>query len=68
MLLANPSKKLILEYLKNGECFIYKENDKIIGCYVLLEINKYKTELVNIAVLEIKQGMGIGKKLSENGV
>ncbi|UXS59924.1 GNAT family N-acetyltransferase [Staphylococcus ureilyticus] len=66
MLLADPSKKLILEYLENGECFIYKENNQIIGCYVLQEINTDKIELVNIAVLESKQGLGIGKKLLAN--
>ncbi|NWK84245.1 GNAT family N-acetyltransferase [Staphylococcus sp. GSSP0090] len=66
MLLADPSKKLILEYLKNGKCFVYKENDEIIGCYVLQEINTDKIELVNIAVLESKQGSGIGKKLLAN--
>ncbi|MGD6886784.1 GNAT family N-acetyltransferase [Staphylococcus shinii] len=66
LLLADPSKNLILEYLKNGECFIYKENDETLGCYVLQEINKNKIELVNIAVLESKQGLGIGKKLLAN--
>ena len=66
LLLADPSKNLILNYLKKGECFVYKENNEVLGCYVLQKINKDKIELVNIAVLESKQKMGIGKKLLAN--
>ena len=63
LLLADPSMKLILEYLQSGECFIYKDGSVILGCYVLKEINIDKVELVNIAVSENKQSHGIGKKL-----
>ena len=55
LLLADPSMKLILEYLQSGECFIYKDGSVILGCYVLKEINIDKVELVNIAVSENKQ-------------
>ena len=61
LLLADPSMKLILEYLQSGECFIYKDGSVILGCYVLKEINIDKVELVNIAVSENKQSHGIGK-------
>ncbi|MRF37111.1 GNAT family N-acetyltransferase [Staphylococcus sp. KY49P] len=63
LLLADPSMDLVLEYLGNGECFIYKEDSEILGCYVLKEININRVELVNIAVSEDKQGFGIGKIL-----
>src|SRR5699024_12879831 len=66
LLLADPSKNLILNYLKNGECFVYKENNEALGCFVLQKINQDKIELVNIAVLESKQKVGIGKKLLAN--
>ncbi|UXR53834.1 GNAT family N-acetyltransferase (plasmid) [Staphylococcus simulans] len=63
LLLANPSKELLLEHLESGECFIYKNNFEVLGCYVLKEINKNRVELLDIAVSENKQGLGIGKKL-----
>ena len=66
LLLADPSKDRVLAYLKNGECFVYNENGEILGCFVLREIDKVKTELVNISVSGSKQGLGIGKKLLAN--
>lgn len=63
LLMADPSMDLVVEYLNNGECFIYKEDSEILGCYVLKEVNINRVELVNIAVSEDKQGLGIGKKL-----
>lgn len=63
LLLADPSMDLIVEYLKDGECFIYKVDSEILGCYVLKEVNVNRVELVNIAVSVNKQGLGIGKKL-----
>ena len=61
LLLADPSMKLVLKYLQSGKCFIYKDDSKILGCYVLIEISVDRVELVNIAVRENKQGLGIGK-------
>ncbi|UDI79053.1 GNAT family N-acetyltransferase [Staphylococcus taiwanensis] len=63
LLLADPSMKLVLEYLHSGECFIYKDGSEIIGCYVLKKICVDRIELANIAVSENKQGHGFGKKL-----
>ncbi|PTK78933.1 GNAT family N-acetyltransferase [Staphylococcus haemolyticus] len=63
LLLADPSMKLVLKYLQSGKCFIYKDDSKILGCYVLIEISVDRVELVNIAVRENKQGLGIDKKL-----
>ncbi|WP_421040407.1 GNAT family N-acetyltransferase [Mammaliicoccus vitulinus] len=63
LVMADPSMDLVLEYLDNGECFIYKEDLEILGCYVLKEVNINRVELVNIVVSEDKQGVGIGKIL-----
>ena len=62
LLLANPSKELLLKHLESGECFVYKNNFEVLGCYILKEINKNRVELLDIAVRENKQGLGIGKK------
>lgn len=63
LLLADPSKKLIEEYVKRGQCFIAERNGKIIGEYVLLPTRPETVELVNIAVEEEQQGNGVGKQL-----
>lgn len=63
LLLADPSKDMVLEKLNKGVCFVYKLESEVIGCYVLNEITRDSIELVNIAVSEKKQGCGIGKKL-----
>lgn len=63
LLLADPSRKLIGEYLNRGICYVAENNKEIIGVYVLLPTRPETIELVNIAVSEIEQGKGIGKLL-----
>ena len=63
LLLADPSKDMVLEKLNKGVCFVYKVESEVIGCYVLNELTRDSVELVNIAVSEKNQGCGIGKKL-----
>jgi ribosomal protein S18 acetylase RimI-like enzyme len=63
LLLADPSQKLIEEYVKRGECYVFEINKEIIGVYVLLPTRPETVELVNIAVKESNQGSGIGKRL-----
>jgi len=63
LLLADPSKEAINDYISRGICFIAKEEDIIVGIYVLIKTRPFTMELVNVAVLESKQGMGIGKQL-----
>ena len=63
LLSADPSEKLVSEYLGRGQCYVAKVDEKIIGIYVLLPTRPETVELVNIAVDETFQGKGIGKKL-----
>lgn len=63
LLLADPSQKLVEEYIKRGQCFIAKDHNQVIGVYVLLPTRPESVELVNIAVDEKYQGQGIGKQL-----
>ncbi|MET1030413.1 GNAT family N-acetyltransferase [Domibacillus tundrae] len=63
LLLADPSRRIIDEYLERGECFLAEENSMIIGVYVLLPTRPETIELVNIAVVETYQGKGFGKKM-----
>ncbi|CAG9609111.1 GNAT family N-acetyltransferase [Pseudoneobacillus rhizosphaerae] len=63
MLLADPSQKLIEEYLNRGVCYVGEKNNEITGVYVLLPTRPGTVEIVNIAVSENEQGKGIGKQL-----
>ncbi|WP_044640100.1 GNAT family N-acetyltransferase [Risungbinella massiliensis] len=63
LLLADPSQKMVEEYINRGECFVAEIDRKIIGVYVLLPTKSDTVELVNIAVGEEHHGKGIGKKL-----
>ena len=63
LLLADPSKVLVEEYMKRGECLVAEHDAQIIGVYVLLPTRPETVELVNIALIENQQGKGLGKKL-----
>lgn len=62
LLLADPSRNAVEDYLHRGICFVYK-TDEIVGIYVLIKTRPNTMELVNVAVKENMQGKGIGKKL-----
>ncbi|AWI13396.1 GNAT family N-acetyltransferase [Caldibacillus thermoamylovorans] len=63
LLLADPSLEHVQEYIQRGECFIAEKENQIIGVYILLRTRPATVELVNIAVDEKEQGLGIGKWL-----
>ncbi|MDQ0218783.1 GNAT family N-acetyltransferase [Peribacillus cavernae] len=63
LLMADPSRLFIEDYVKRGECFVAESNKQIIGAYILLPTRPGTVELVNIAVDENHQGKGIGKQL-----
>ncbi|WP_135549589.1 GNAT family N-acetyltransferase [Paenibacillus cymbidii] len=68
LLLADPSQKLVEEYLRRGYCFIGLRNDQVIGVYVLLPTRPDTVELVNLAVDENHQGNGFGKQLVKHAI
>ncbi|MEK5185358.1 GNAT family N-acetyltransferase [Solibacillus sp. FSL W7-1324] len=63
LLLADPSKSIVEDYLAKGECFVAESNEQIIGVYVLLPTRPKTVEIVNVAVAEEHKGKGIGKLL-----
>ena len=68
LLLADPSKEFVLEYMKRGECFVAEIEQQTVGIYVLLPTRPKTVELVNIAVAVKQQGRGIGKQLIVNAM
>lgn len=63
LLLADPSKEIIEEYVNRGECFVAESEQLTVGVYVLLPTRPETVELVNVAVTENQHGKGIGKQL-----
>lgn len=63
LLLADPSKDIVEEYVNRGECFVAESEQQIVGVYVLLPTRPETVELVNVAVVEKQHGRGIGKQL-----
>ncbi|MFD3446049.1 GNAT family N-acetyltransferase [Microbacteriaceae bacterium 4G12] len=63
LLLADPHHDHITSYVQRGQLFTAKQEEQIIGAYVLLETRPKTMEIVNIAVISEHQGKGIGKQL-----
>lgn len=61
LLMADPSEKLVLEYLKDGICRVGEIDGKVIAVYVLIKEREGVAELINVAVDESLQGYGLGK-------
>ncbi|WP_458353155.1 GNAT family N-acetyltransferase [Peribacillus frigoritolerans] len=66
LLLADPSRKLVEEYLGSGTCFIAVGDNRMIGVCVLLQKGPELIEIMNIAVDEQYHGRGIGRQLIEH--
>ncbi|MCR8997147.1 GNAT family N-acetyltransferase [Brevibacillus halotolerans] len=63
LLLADPSERLVKEYVARGQCYIMEQDRRIIGTYVLIPTRPETVELVNVAVDEELHGKGYGKQL-----
>lgn len=68
LLLADPSKKLIDEYIESGYCFLAYMNKELVGEFVLIQTDSEICEIVNLAVKEEYQGRGIGKQLIQTAI
>lgn len=63
LLMADPSKAIVDEYLSRGVCFIAEYEGEMVGEFVLLKTRPETAEIVNIAVQEELQGQGVGKHM-----
>ncbi|MEN1935344.1 GNAT family N-acetyltransferase [Paenibacillus sp. 102] len=68
LLLADPSEAQIQAYLQRGLIYVAKEEENVIGVYVLLETRPQTMEIMNLAVLEEMQGKGIGRQLLQHAM
>ncbi|ALS37087.1 ribosomal protein S18 acetylase RimI-like enzyme [Enterococcus rotai] len=63
LLLADPDKHLVENYVKRSVCFEAIFNGTEAGILALLPTRPETLEIVNIAVAKTYQGQGIGEKL-----
>lgn len=68
LLLADPSREIVDDYLARGECYTAWTSDELAGVFVLLKTRPKTVEIVNIAVNESMQNKGIGRKLLEEAL
>lgn len=67
LLLADPSRKMIDQYLNESEIFLAKSHNSIIGILALRTIGS-EGEIMNVAVNESFQGKGIGSQLIQHAI
>ena len=67
-LLADPSRDLVERYVNRGSSFVAELDGHIIGTSVLIETRPETAELVNLAVAEAYQGLGLGRRLVEHAM
>lgn len=63
LLEADPSEKIINEYLDRGDLFCFKYNDDVVCVAVVVRIDKETCELKNIATKEEYRGKGYASKM-----
>ncbi|MGF7534241.1 GNAT family N-acetyltransferase [Bacillus mexicanus] len=68
LLLADPSKDIVNEYLERGTCYTAWTGNELAGVYVLLKTRPQTVEIVNIAVKESLQKKGFGKQLVHDAI
>lgn len=68
LLLADPSKKMVDEYIHKSNIYEAVIENLVVGVMVLVENSNHETEIKNIAVDPSFQGKGIGKSLIELGI
>jgi len=68
LLLADPSKDLVDDYVRRADVFIARFEEETIGVVVLLELTEEAVEIKNIAVKPEFQGRGVGGLLMDGAL
>lgn len=63
LLLADPSRRKVEDYLKQSKCFIALMKDQTVGVCIVKRVSADIYELMNISVLQEHQKKGIGREL-----
>lgn len=65
LLEADPSKKMVEEYLDRGFCYEARDNYQVMGVLVLLPTRPATIEIVNLSVAKSYQNQGYATQLIE---
>ncbi len=68
LLLADPSRRMVDEYLEKSEVFVAIEAGETLGVLVLYPLTNDTVEIKNLAVKPECQGQGIGSNLINEAV
>ena len=68
LLEADPEEALVKDYMKRSICFVAEKDGATAGVCALLPTRPGTVELVNIAVTEVYQRMGIGRQLIAHAI
>jgi ribosomal protein S18 acetylase RimI-like enzyme len=63
LLLADPDKEIVKEYIDSCSIYVAKSNDQIVGLLALSNESAEECEIKNIAVSPVFQNQGIGRQL-----
>jgi ribosomal protein S18 acetylase RimI-like enzyme len=68
LLLADPNRNQIESYISESTVIGMIDSSKIVGVSVIKQLNNESAEIMNIAIDEKYQGMGLGKLLITRSV
>ena len=68
LLLADPSIENIKKYMDDSFIFVAIYDELVVGAVLILRIDESTMEIMNVAVNEDYQGVGIGKKLIQTAI
>lgn len=68
LLLADPSRELVNEYVGRGYCYGAYLDGELVGEFVLIHTHPRTMEIVNVAVKGSRQGQGIGRQLVQAAI
>lgn len=69
LLLADPSKDLVSQYLNKGMCYVAESDDKdAVGVVVMVQTSEQTIEIMNLAVDKAHQDKGLGTNLLKHGI
>ena len=63
LLLGDPSRERVTDYVNKGKCYTVYSGDQLLGVFVLLETSPGVAEIMNISIAPHAQGKGIGTQL-----
>ncbi|RYE22038.1 MAG: GNAT family N-acetyltransferase [Sphingobacteriales bacterium] len=66
LLLADEEMQAIEKYIHESSIYVAKQNDTMVGVYVVFPVNEQTAEIKAIAVDEFFQNLGIGKFMLED--